>query len=482
MSGPSSLRKRLSLWIHNPRVEGVIMLMILISVVLVLWEFSMDHAHPHYKLVEWANDAFTYLFVAELGVRYYVEQRKSRFFKKYWIDILAVIPFLRSFRILRVFRLLRLFRFGILATRRLSRLRGGLNTVKTEYVFIALMIVTVVLMGAFSMRVAEGKVNKDFGSLNQTLWFAVMTVIGGEPIGGNPKTPMGRMITVLLMLGGLTVFAVLTGTISAVMVNSLKNLKLRRMELDELEHHVVLCGWNRAGRLVIEELLLDPRFEHIVVVSEDETLQENQFLLSISENVYVITGDYTRVNVLEEAGIRRADFAMLLADSSKEGRSSQDRDARTVLAAMLIEKLNRGIYTTVQLLNRDNETSLRQVGVEEIIVSDEYVGNIMATVAKNRGIVSMLDELLTSKYGQQFYKGHIPPDMIDKPVRDAIVILKDRYDATLIGVDLNEGATLIERMRVNPPGDLILRASHQIIIASSRPLPNTTPLPHNVIV
>ena len=171
--------------------------------------------------------------------------------------------------------------------------------------------------------------------------------------------------------------------------------------------------------------------------------------------------------MLREAGIERASFAMLLADSTKESRSSQDRDARTVLAAMLIEKLNKEIYTVVQLLNRDNETSLRQVGVEEIIVSDEYVGNIMATVAKTRGIVKMLDELLTSKYGYKFVKSKVPPELVGLPVGEVIGALKRDYDATLIGVDLGGEGSIEESMKVNPPSDLILEESHRIILAAS---------------
>lgn len=460
-------KRRLRRFINHPITEMVIMGLIIISVVLVLYEFSLEHGTKAYRRIENLNDLLTWVFIAELGLRFYVEQRKRRFFRKYWLDIIAVIPFLRSFRILRVFRLLRLFRFGIIFTRRMSRWTGSFQVIKTEYIIIGISLLSVVLMGAFSIRMAEGHTNASFATIEQSLWFALMTVIGGEPIGGDPKTTLGRVITATLMMGGLTVFAILTGTISAVMVNSLRNLKLRTMELDELENHVVICGWNRAGRLIIEELLLERRFRHVVVVTEDESLEQSPFFASIVDEVYLVVGDYTRVSLLQQVGIERASFSMLLADESKESRSSQDRDARTVLAAMLIEKLNKEIYTVVQLLNRDNETSLRQVGVEEIIVSDEYVGNIMATVAKTRGIVKMLDELLTSKYGYKFVKSKVPPELVGLPVGEVIGALKRDYDATLIGVDLGGEGSIEESMKVNPPSDLILEESHRIILAAS---------------
>ena len=464
-------QRRLHRFMNTAAVEVGVNVLIVASVVLVLVEFSLPPDSPSFVRVEMLNDLIMGIFIVELVLRFLGEQRKKRFFRRHWIDILAVFPLFRSFRILRVFRLLRLFRTGVVLSRRLMRVSGTLRMIRLEYVVIALSIVFVVLMGAFSMRMAEGRLNVDFHTLEQSLWFAVMTVIGGEPIGGAPKTRLGNIITVTLMMGGLTVFAIFTGTISAVMTNSLKNMKFRTMELDDIEDHVIICGWNRAGLLMIEELLRDrERFHHVVVISENEELEQMPFFIQWSEHIFVIHGDYTRVSTLQEAGVERAAFSLLLADSSKDERSSQDRDARSVLAAMLIEKLNPEMYTVVQLLNRDNETSLRSIGVEEIIVSDEYVGNIMATVAKNRGIVNILDELLTTKYGHQFSKSGVPPDLQGLKVVDALAILKSKYDATLIGVDLQDGSSFRDSICVNPPSDLVLREDHRIIVAASKPL------------
>lgn len=463
-------RRRLNDVLNHPWVEIGVMLLILISSFCVLVELSMVPTEPGHRRMELINDGFTYVFVVELALRFFAEQRKARFFKRYWLDVLAVIPLFRSFRILRIFRLLRLFRFGVIISRRLLKASESFRLIKVEYILVGLSIFVVVLMGAFSMRLAEGRSNADFNTLEKALWWSIMTVIGGEPIGGNPNSRLGNLITVTLMMGGLTVFAVFTGTVSAFMVNSLRNLKFGTMEIEDLERHAIVCGWNRAGFLMVDELLHDKeRFKHIVIISEDDSLEHHPFFELRVDQVFLIKGDYTRIDVLKRAGLERASYALLLADSSKDERTSQDRDARTVLAAMLIEKINKSIYTVVQLLNRDNETSLRQVGVEEIIVSDEYVGNIMATVAKNRGIVSILDDLLTAKYGHQFFKCEMPEELDGVSVNEAVGILKRDYNATLLGVDLM-GRSGAESIQVNPPGELILKSTHLLIIASTGPI------------
>lgn len=51
------------------------------------------------------------IFVADLGVIYYVSREKPLdFIRHHWFDILLVIPYFRIFRVLRALRLLRLLR------------------------------------------------------------------------------------------------------------------------------------------------------------------------------------------------------------------------------------------------------------------------------------------------------------------------------------------------------------------------------------
>lgn len=460
----SDWRDSLSRFFGHLATEIVIAVLILISVGLILWEASATPAAPHYDLLRSANDWITWIFVVELSLRFLAERKKSRFFRRFWIDIIAVLPLMRGFRILRVLRLLRLFRVGLIVSRHLRFFSGRASVIRLEYVLITFAIFVSVLMGALSIRFAEGAHNPTFGGFEDAMWYSVLTLIGGEPIGGEPVTRFGRVITAALMMGGLTVFAIFTGTVSAVMVDSLRNIKFRTMEIDEISNHLVICGWNRAGELVLDELLHESDMRHFVVVAENEAIEELSQFRRNEHRLFFIPGDYTRLDVLKRAGIERAKVAIILADDTREERNFQDRDARTVLAAMLIEKLNEDIYTTVQLLNRDNETSLRRAGVEEIIVSDEYVGNIMASVVRNRGIVSVLEELLTAKRGHQFFKTAVPADLVGKSVREAMVALKDSTDCTLIAIDRGTGASNIV---VNPPIDMVLEQSDFIIVAGS---------------
>ncbi|MBX3273743.1 MAG: ion transporter [Sandaracinaceae bacterium] len=473
----TSLRARVERAIEHPLTETVVALLIALSVGLLLFEASLEAGSPQRDVVAIANDVVTWIFVVELALRFWVEKRKRRFFRRYWIDILAVLPLLRAFRMLRVLRLLRLFRLGATLTQHARQYSSALAYVKQEYFFGALIVVVVVLMGAFSIRFAESRDTEGFEDFEHSFWYAVMTVAANEPTLATPQTRLGRMVTLALMLGGMTLFAFFTGTVSAVMIDSLRKLRYRRMELEELEGHVVVCGWNNAGKEFIAELLLHSSHKRqVVIITESEELDET-LLGDHTHQAHVLRGDFTKSTVLRKAGIERAAFAVILADTSRTERTTQDRDARTVLAAMLVEKLNANIHTTVQLLDAENEGSLRDAGVEDIIVADAYVGGMMANVVKNRGMVPVISEILTARHGQQLFKVPAPAAIVGMTVADAMAYLKEQDDATLLAVaekkpKRREGARHEESFVVNPPADLVIRDDHEVVVtAQKKPAP-----------
>ena len=380
-------------------------------------------------------------------------------------------------RVLRIFRLLRVFRFGLRLGHRMGWLNVPLQQRSIAYFYVLVTVVAVVLFGAIGLSTAESG-SEAFESLDNTTWWSIMTLVSGEPIGEIPQTTFGRLTSLTVMLTGLVLFATLTGFLSAVMIHRFNKLDTRTMDLDELYEHIVICGWSRSGELLVEEFQGDSetRNRPLVIIAEfeEDAIRWSQHVRA-PELIYTVRGDFTRLEVLERAGVRRASHAIVLADQTKE-RSEQDRDARTVLTALLIERLNKEIFTSVELMNRDNESFLKMVGVEEVVVAGEYAAFVIAAATKNKGIVPLLDEVLTARFGNQFYKVLVPERLVGERYADIAYQLKSESDVTLIGVEekasetSEEAAVSTGKMRVNPKADRVVKAGENLlIIARERP-------------
>ncbi len=468
-----NLRQRLDRFIHHPWVDGAIMVLIVLSVVFIALEATFKNVDPElYHQLLIAGDLLTVIFILELLIRFFVARNKKRFFRQYWIDIIAVIPFARSLRFLRLLRLLRMFRLGLLLTRRLSRLSSIFRGAMGETMIIFVMIIVIVITGALGIRLTEGLDNQDFATLEQSLWWGVMTLVAGEPLMGEPQTTVGRFFALLMMLSGLTLFAMFTGVVSAVMVNRLRNINVRDMELDELRHHTIICGWNRSGYKLIEEFAANKELlrHGIVVLAELENPEQFLQNAGVDPNyLYIVKGDCTQIQMLEHCGVRHADRAILLADRCRE-RPQQDIDARTVLAAVSVERLNPDIFTCVELINREHSEHLRLMGVEEVIIGEEITGALMALSTRNQGVVTLMDELFTSTGGNHIVKTPAPSWIIGHTVGEAATKLRTEHNTILIGLESETDNNPNQTHRLNPDNnERIKQGDTLVLIAEGTP-------------
>jgi len=461
-----TLRRRTRDLLDRPATEIAILALILVSVLLLVVEIAIEATHPGWlPWLDTVNNSLTGIFAIELLLRFWVARKKARFFQRYWLDILALLPVIRPLRMLRLLRLLRLWRAGRLVSRRLLPFQGVFSGTLTELTTLATISVVLVLSAALLLNLAEGG---SFSSLEQSLWFAVMSLVAGEPVGAEPTTTVGRWATLALMFGGLTVFAMFVGTISAgVGARLARRMEGSDMELDELEGHVVVCGWNGSAPTLLRELFApgSPADRAVVVITEVEARPEDWPWDGVrADRLFHVSGDWTRLDVLERVGIRAAHTCILLRDVLKP-RSDQDRDARTVLAALTIEQVSPDIYTVAELHSPQSEQMLRLRGVEEVVVGEEYAGMILGSASRNPGLVHLLEDILDMRTGNSFWSTTCPPDLDGTPVAELRRVLRERFGATLMSVEPDGGQVL-----VNPDDDVVVRAGTTLLVVARSPV------------
>lgn len=461
-------QNQLHAFFQRPSVEIVIGGIILFSVLFTLIELSMSEDSPYFPMFLQMSDAITWLFVVELTLRFIGDPKKRRFFRTYWIDILAILPVLRIFRVfraLRFLRLLRLLRLFGLFTRYVTAFPYIFKRGALEYIIVLGLIVFTIIFGSSAIYTFENHINSSIKSYSEAFWFSIYSLFAGEPIPTTPQTLGGRIVSVMIMFMGLTIFAMLTGTVSAFMVERLRT-EGQVVEFDEFKDHVVICGWNRKAEIIVREYQVARKTETqplivITQVREEPTFSDE----SLRARVRFIFDDFTKVAVLEKAEIHRAKTCIILSDTSHE-RSAQDADARTILAALTVERLNPQIYTCAELNNREYGSHLEMGHVNDYVVSGEHSGFLLAQAALNQGLTEIVTELLTYERGNQFYRFQLTPQWVNQTFLDLFITLKKNHNAVLIAIQDEEGI-----LQVNPSNyvfkggeNLIAIAQHEIVL------------------
>ena len=232
-------RHRWYRWIfhHEAKDERNFDLLLIVAILASIAIVMLDSVasikvrwHEALFAAEWV---FTILFTVEYGLRLWSVKRPLRYATSFFgvIDLLAILPtylsllvlggnyliVIRVLRLLRVFRILKLVQYsseaGVLIT---SLLRSRYKI----FVFICALLTVVIIFGSL-MYVIEGP-KHGFTSIPTGMYWAIVTMatVGFGDIA--PATPLGRLITSVLILIGYSVIAVPTGIFTAELANTLR--------------------------------------------------------------------------------------------------------------------------------------------------------------------------------------------------------------------------------------------------------------------
>ncbi|MEQ8187468.1 MAG: NAD-binding protein [Candidatus Eremiobacterota bacterium] len=407
------------------------------------------------------DDIIIAFFIIELILRYFSCDNYKIFFYRYWLDILAVIPLFRVFRLSRVFILLRLFRvmsFAVLLGRHMSFFSSVINKRWIDFFLILIFLIFVVTFGTLGLISSEPAKHPTPGNC---FWTIIFSLICGEYTTEFPDTVIGKLTLLFIFIAGMSIFAILIGTVSAIMMEKFKEgIIMRKTNFDILENHIIICGWERKTLQIIKELQSSPDYKNsdIVLISDRENFinMDLQKPGVKTDRIYLMEGDFTDPNILRKANIMTAKIAIILPDKSGD-RNNRDIDARTVLTALTIEKLNHNVYSCAELLDPEYESHMKMGNVNEVILGGYYSGLIAAHAAMNENIVPFLKNILPSQAENKFQNIQIPENLIGKEFGEVISELRKIKKALPVGVKTSGGELIIN------PSEYIMKEGDYLI-------------------
>lgn len=324
----------------------------------------------------------------------------------------------------------------------------------------ALLSLLVLVFAPLLMWAAESGPNENVGGVGSAyVWLARTLFENSSPI--KMETVFGYVAYYIVRIAGYGLVAFATGTLASRFVQSVI-LRGAGMGTFKRSGHVVICGWNSQGPEIIRELL-GKEVEEDRPIAILAQLTTDPF--PDDERVTFIRGNPTNSDDLRRVGIDRAECAIVMADATSTSTAPDDMDARTLLTVLAIESLNPHCYTCVEVVRSENRPHFDRAKADEMVVSAEMTGALLASSAKTHGLSRVVTDLLTHPEGMEFYRVDVPPSLVGATVAQAMEQLKTRFDTMFVGVFPHDDTPV-----VNPPADRVIAANDALlVIATHRP-------------
>ena len=192
----------------------------------------------------------------------------------------------------------------------------------------------------------------------------------------------GRVWTMILAFLGIGVILLIAGELAHAVVDAdIRRLFGQRRDhrmLNRLTEHIVVCGYGRMGRAVVDTLR-ERKLQFVVVETNADRCRALE-----DEHVHVVQGDATRPEVLEAAKVAKAKtFIACLAD-----------DAHNVFAILLARQLNPGITIIARAVEEESEERLQLAGADRVINPYRLGGMRLAFTAIKPTVMDFIEASL----------------------------------------------------------------------------------------
>jgi voltage-gated potassium channel len=209
-----------------------------------------------------------------------------------------------------------------------------------------------------------------------------MTIITISTVGFaeiSPPTPLGRALTVVIIIAGISFGTYTIGTIVRIfvegeLINYFGRRKVQK-QIADMKDHFIICGYGRIGRIICDELAADD-FDFVVIEQDPDAVQ------SVTEKNYLcIEEDATSEEALQQAGIMQARGLVTAVNS----------DANNVFITLTAKGLRPDIFVLARASDEGNEDKLVRAGATRVVSPYLIGGKRMGQILKRPTVADFID-------------------------------------------------------------------------------------------
>ena len=237
-------------------------------------------------------------------------------------------------------------------------------TKRTIFYVLAILVVLIYGTAGTYLLGQSGNFNVKVSSINEALYFTIVTIstVGYGDI--TPVTGLGRIFVMLLIIFGLSIF------LSALTVLSGEFLSSRVEQIysglgaegKKLNGHIVLIGYDTTNEIIAQRLKAQKR-KFVIITGDKPTVE------SLRRKGYpAFIEDYTSKSELEKFNLDKAtDIVIDLRDSAK-----------TVYVVLIVKKLAKKVKVSVIVHNTEAESHLADLEIDNIVNPVTIAADVLA--------------------------------------------------------------------------------------------------------
>ena len=254
-----------------------------------------------------------------------------------------------------------------------NRIRRVRRRLSRRFSITLVTLIGLLIVGVSGYHLLEGMNFID--ALYMTI--TTITTVGFGEV--QPLSPVGRLFTIGLIIGGVSIAAYALGSAAQFVVSGdwqtyLQERRRRRM-LEQLNDHIIVCGYGRVGKSVVHQLCAE-KLQFMVIETNAELLLHLRELGHLA-----LHGNAANEELLKAAGIDRARGLVACAGT----------DAENVYIVLTARGLRPDLNIVARASYEESEAKLLRAGANRVMLPSNIAGRRMVTMLVRPEVADYLD-------------------------------------------------------------------------------------------
>jgi voltage-gated potassium channel len=279
-----------------------------------------------------------------------------------------------------------------------------------------------------------------------------MTVITLSTVGFgeiHELSATGRIFTVIIIIINLSGFAysfsILTSLINEGGLSKFWELLKNDENLLRMKNHVIVVGYGKTGKPIVESLIEDA--QQVVVVEQNQDLVEEL----LKKGLPVISGDTTNDEILVKAGIELAKSIIITVSN----------EANAVYVTLTARQLKPDIYIVCTSFGEEVEKKFYKAGANEVVMLEKIGGFFVSSLLLNPSLSNFL-KLISETGHNNFVFRQLSVNEIRNLEQNDVLSFRSKYGLNVIGIRKSDGNYI-----VNPSDQYQLEIEDEITVLGS---------------
>ena len=109
-------------------------------------------------------------------------------------------------------------------------------------------------------------------------------------------------------------------------------------------------------------------------------------------------------------------------------------DEKTIFATLTIKSIDSSIRVVAYLLERENLTHIKRAEADEVVISDDFSLNILASHVVDPGVPQLSNHLVNADSSSRFVRKQIPSNFVGKEYGDLFDYFRGENGSLLVGL------------------------------------------------